>query len=54
MSIPTKSKTITARVTPAEHREFRRAVKGYGRASDVLRQLVRQFIRENLEVKSSK
>ncbi|MFA5186961.1 MAG: hypothetical protein WC551_10815 [Patescibacteria group bacterium] len=48
MSVPSKTKVITARVTPADHRDFKRAVKGKGRPSDVLRQLVRQFIRENL------
>ena len=51
MSVPIKTKSITARVTPSDHRDFKRAAKRHGaRPSDVLRQLVRQFTRENLDV----
>ena len=50
MSDPSKTKFLSVRLTPQDHRTFFRKSKKYGKPSDLLRELVQAFNEDRLTV----
>lgn len=50
MSDPTKTKFLSVRLTPQDHRTFFRKSKRYGKPSDLLRELVQAFNEDRLAI----
>ena len=50
MSDPSKTKFLSVRLTPHDHRTFFRKSKKYGKPSDLLRELVQAFNEDRLTV----
>lgn len=50
MSDPNKTKFLSVRLTPQDHRTFFRKSKRYGKPSDLLRELVQAFNEDRLTV----
>ena len=51
MSDPSKTKFLSVRLTPQDHRTFFRKSKRYGKPSDLLRELVQAFNDDRLTVR---
>ena len=50
MATKSKSKFLTIRVTPDDHKKFHSKVKKFGQPSDVLREIVQAFMDDRLTI----
>jgi hypothetical protein len=50
MAIKPKSKFLTIRVTPDDHKKFHIKVKKFGQPSEVLREIIQAFIDDRLTI----
>jgi len=50
MATKSKSKFLTIRVTPDDHKKFHGKVKKFGQPSEVLREIIQAFIDDRLTI----
>lgn len=50
MSIKSKSKFLTVRVSPDSHKKFHTKVKKFGQPSEILREIIQAFIDDRLAI----
>ena len=50
MATKSKSKFLTIRVTPDDHKKFHCKVKKFGQPSEVLREIIQAFMEDRLSI----
>jgi hypothetical protein len=50
MSVKTMSSHLTVRISAADHKEFHKKARKYGKPSELLREIVQAFIQDRLVV----
>jgi hypothetical protein len=50
MATKSKSKFLTVRVSPDDHKKFHNRVKSFGQPSEILREIIQAFIEDRLTI----